>query len=39
MKKSLDMIKEYDDDIVFYPGHGRSGVLGEEKQHFDTYIN
>lgn len=39
MKKSLDMIKDYDDDIVFYPGHGRIGILGEEKPLFDTYIN
>lgn len=39
MKSSLEMIKKYDDDITIYPGHGRSSILGEEKEFFDSYIN
>lgn len=39
MKESLEMIKKYDDDIVIYPGHGRSSILGEEKEFFETYTN
>lgn len=39
MKESLDMIKKYDNDIIIYPGHGRSSILGEEKELFGTYIN
>lgn len=39
MLKSLEMIKKYPDDIVLYPGHGKSSILSEEKQLFDTYFN
>lgn len=39
MKESLNMIKQYDDDIIIYPGHGKSGVLGEEKELFDSNVN
>ena len=31
MKKSLDKIKKYDDDIIIYPGHGDSTTLLHEK--------
>ena len=34
MKKSLAKIREYDDDILIYPGHGRNSILGEEKKYF-----
>ena len=27
MKKSLVKIREYDDDILIYPGHGRNSIL------------
>ena len=30
MNNSLDKIKQYDGDIVIYPGHGISTTLGEE---------
>ena len=38
MKKSLDMISRYDDDIVLYPGHGDKTTLGEEKKYFSYYF-
>jgi len=31
MLKSIEMIKEYDDNIILYPGHGESTTLGYEK--------
>ena len=31
MKKSIKMIKKYDDSIVIYPGHGHKTILGIEK--------
>ena len=31
MLESIEKIKEYEDDIVVYPGHGPSTVLGREK--------
>ena len=34
MKKSLNKIKSYDNDIKIYPGHGDSSTLGEEKRRF-----
>ena len=34
MKKSLNKIKNYDDSITIYPGHGESSTLGEEKRRF-----
>lgn len=34
MKKSLNKIKSYDDNIKIYPGHGESTYLGEEKRRF-----
>lgn len=37
MKKSLDMIKNYDDDILVYPGHGDSFYLKEEKKNLEIY--
>ena len=33
MKKSIQKIKKYDDDIVIYPGHGNLSVLGIEKRY------
>ena len=38
MKKSLEKIKKYDNDIIIYPGHGKSSILGEEKKIFDNYF-
>lgn len=38
MKKSLDMIKKYNDDIKIYPGHGIDTILGEEKKLFNMYF-
>ncbi len=34
MKKSLNKIKNYSDNIKIYPGHGESSTLGEEKRRF-----
>ena len=34
MKKSLNKIRNYDDNIKIYPGHGDSSTLGEEKRRF-----
>ena len=31
MLKSIEMIKEYDDSIILYPGHGPLTTLGYEK--------
>lgn len=33
MIESLNMIKEYNDDIKIYPGHGETSTLGYEKKH------
>ena len=38
IKRSLDKIKNYPDDIKIYPGHGKSSILGEEKKYFDSYF-
>ena len=32
MSQSIEKIKKYDDDIVIYPGHGESSMLGIEKK-------
>lgn len=37
MIKSLEMIKDYDDDIKIYPGHGIPTTLKEEKKRFSLY--
>ncbi|MGM9834742.1 MAG: MBL fold metallo-hydrolase [Bacilli bacterium] len=37
MKKSLEMISSYPNDITIYPGHGISTNLGEEKKRFSLY--
>ena len=37
MKNSLEMIKEYPDDIILYSGHGPSTTLKEEKKYFSYY--
>lgn len=39
MKKSLEKIKQYPDNIKIYPGHGKESMLGDEKKFFDTYFN
>ena len=39
MQMSLLKIKEYPNDIVIYPGHGRSSILGTEKNNFSIYLN
>lgn len=33
MKKSIGLIKKYDDDIIIYPGHGEKTTLGDEKRN------
>ena len=33
MIESINKIKQYDDDIVLYPGHGEQTKLGYEKKH------
>jgi len=33
MLGSISLIKEYDDDIIIYPGHGPSTTLGHEKRY------
>lgn len=33
MLASLEKIKEYDDKIVLYPGHGEKTTIGHEKKH------
>lgn len=37
MKESLEMIKNYPDHTIIYPGHGSSTTLGEEKSLFSLY--
>lgn len=39
MKKSIEMIKKYPDNIIVYPGHGPSTILGKEKTNFSYYFN
>lgn len=38
MKKSIDKIKKYSDDITIYPGHGKETNLGREKKN-NIYFN
>lgn len=38
MKKSLDNISKYPNDIKIFPGHGKSSILGEEKKYFISYF-
>ena len=38
MIQSLNKIKVYDDDIIIYPGHGDSTILGKEKMNFNYYF-
>lgn len=37
MIDSLEKIKQYDDDITIYPGHGPKTTLGQEKINFIFY--
>ena len=37
MQESLEMIKNYPDDTILYPGHGEPTTLGEEKKYFHYY--
>lgn len=38
MKQSLEKINKYPNDIIIYPGHGASSVLGKEKEYFNYYL-
>ena len=38
MKKSLELISSYSRDIIIYPGHGSSSILGQEIINFKYYI-
>lgn len=38
MQESLELISQYDDEIIIYPGHGPSTILGEEKKLFSYYF-
>ncbi|MBP3635862.1 MAG: MBL fold metallo-hydrolase [Bacilli bacterium] len=38
MKKSIEMIKKYPDDIIIYPGHGDKSTLGYEKENNYYFI-
>jgi len=38
MKDSLEMIKQYPDKTILYPGHGEPTTLGEEKARFKYYF-
>lgn len=38
MIRSLEKIKKYPDDIIIFPGHGSSSILGEEKPRFSLYF-
>lgn len=37
MRNSLELISEYSNDIIIYPGHGPETVLGVEKEMFKYY--
>lgn len=37
MLESLNYISNYPDDIVVYPGHGDSTILGTEKKNFNLF--
>ncbi len=39
MQHSLEDFKRYPNDIILYPGHGPSTILGKEKKNFDLYYN
>lgn len=38
MIDSLEKMRYYPDDLVLYPGHGPSTILGKEKEYFNYYI-
>lgn len=38
MLYSLDLMKNYADDITIYPGHGPATTLGQEKKNFKMYF-
>lgn len=38
MKNSLKLISKYPDEIMIYPGHGPSTLLGKEKGNFSSYF-
>lgn len=38
MRESLKNISNYADDIILYPGHDDSTILGDEKKHFKIYF-
>ena len=38
MVKSMNLIKEYPDETIIYPGHGDSSILGDEKHNIPYYF-
>lgn len=38
MLDSIEKIKKYNDDVIVYPGHGSTTVLGDEKK-YNHYFN
>jgi glyoxylase-like metal-dependent hydrolase (beta-lactamase superfamily II) len=38
MKNMVEIVFAWPDDTVFYPGHGPSGVIGEEKPAFKAFL-
>ncbi len=39
MKKSINKILEYPEEIKIYPGHGGATTLKDEKENLEKYIN
>lgn len=38
MVNSLELIKQYPDEVIIYPGHGDKTTLGHEKRNISKYI-
>ena len=37
-KEELEKIMEYPNELIVYPGHGDSTILGKEKEKFSRYF-